>query len=288
MEKYIPYTKISDELDIHEGDMVFIASDITKLSISAIRAEGAFDPDAFINSIQNKLGPKGTLLFPAYNYLLETGDHFDIRKTRPFLCGALSLAALQRPDFVRTKHPLHSFLVWGKHAGQLSTMGNKSSFGDDSPYAFMHQHKAKMLCIDIDIWGSFTFTHYIEEKLQVNYRHMRKYTFLYTDETGNTTSKEYLLYKKYPGIKMIFGRLEHIFKEHNIFKELTINKCLFRIIPLDDNTFSIVINDIRNNKARNIAKFSFPLFVKDILKIILKKLHLFRPLNERIGNASGI
>jgi len=288
VEKYIPYTKIADELDIQQGDILVIASDISRLSYQAIRTEGSFDPDVFIDSIRSKLGPQGTLLFPAYNFLLESGDKFNIKKTKPFLCGALSVVALERNDFMRTKHPLHSFMVWGKYAKHLCSLNNKSSFGADSPFAFMHQHKAKMLCIDIDIWGSFTFTHYIEETEHVKYRRMKSFKIVYTDEAGDTSARKYFLYKKYPGIEMVFHRLENIFKEHGVFNDITINKSMFRIIPLDDSTFSIIINDIRHNKARNIARFRFPLFLKDITKIILKKIHCFTPLNERISNASGI
>jgi len=288
LENYIPYAKIAGHLDIHEGDILLIASDITKLSYSAIKAEGEFDPNKLIDSFKNKLGNNGTLLFPSYNFLLESGDIFDIKKTRPFLCGALSIAALGRDDFMRTKHPLHSFLVWGKHADEICNLNNKSSFGEDSPFAFLHHHKAKMLFIDIDLYGSFTFTHYVEEMEKVRYRRMKKYEIIYTDNENITSVKEYFLYKKFPGIEMIFLLIENIFKSRGIIKESAVNNIKFGLISLDDNIYSIIKNDIRHNKARSIAKFNFILFLKDTAKFILKKLNIYTPINERINNASGI
>jgi aminoglycoside 3-N-acetyltransferase len=288
VENHIPYTKIADHLDIQEDDILLIASDITKLSYSAIKTEGKFDPNKLIDSFKNKLGKNGTLLFPSYNFLLESGDIFDIKKTKPFLCGALSIAALESYDFRRTKHPLHSFLVWGKHAEEICNLNNKSSFGKDSPFAFLYNHKAKMLCIDIDLYGSFTFTHYVEEMERVKYRRMKKYKIIYTDKENHTSCEEYFLYKKYPGIEMVFQRLEENFKELGIIKETTINNIKYRQILLDDNTYSIIKNDIRYNKAKSIAKFNFVLFLKDSAKFILKKLNCYTPLNERINNAFGL
>ncbi len=288
VEKHISYTKIIDGLDINQGDILFVTSDISRLTYNTIRAEGGFDPNKFIDSIQQKLGSEGTLLFPAYNFLLESGDKFDWAKTSPFLCGALSMTAWKRHDFRRTKHPLHSFLVWGKYSRQLCAMENKSSFGADSPFAFMHQHNAKMLCIDIDLWGSFTFIHYIEQMEKVAYRFRKKILIDYTGESGTASPKEYYVFKKFPGIEMVFHRMEKILKDQGVFTDVRINKSLFRLIPLDDNTFSLFINDIRNNKGRNVARFNFGYFIKDIARIVLKKLRFFKPLNEKISNASGI
>lgn len=287
-EQHIPYSKIVDLLEINPGDVLFVTSDISRLAFHTIRAEGGFDSNLFIDSLQQKLGSEGTLLFPAYNFLLESGDKFDIKKSKPFLCGALSMAAWQRPDFRRTKHPLHSFLVWGKYCGQLCAMENKSSFGDDSPFAFMHRHKAKMLCIDIDLWGSFTFIHYIEQMENVGYRFRKKILIDYTAESGAASTNEYYVFKKFPGIEMVFHRMEKIMKNHGVFTDVCINNSLFRIIPLDDNTFSFFINDIRNNKGRSIARFNFVYFLKDIARPVLKKLSFFKPLNEKISHASGI
>ncbi len=288
VEQHIAYTKIIDGLDIHPGDVLFVTSDISRLAFHTIRAEGSFDANLFIDSIQQKLGSEGTLLFPAYNFLLESGDKFDAKKTSPFLCGALSLTAWQRHDFRRTKHPLHSFMVWGKYSGQLCALENKSSFGNDSPFAFMHRQKARMLCIDIDLWGSFTFIHYIEQMENVGYRFRKKILIDYTDESGAASTNEYYVFKKFPGIEMVFQRMEKILKEQQVFTDVHVNKSLFRLIPLDDNTFSFFINDIRGNKGRNIARFNVVYFLKDIARPVLKKLRFFTPLNEKISDASGI
>ena len=64
---------------------------------------------------------------------------FDYKKT-PSNCGSLSNIALQRSDFKRTKHPIHSFAVFGKHKNYLCNLENKSSWGEDSPFKFLYKN----------------------------------------------------------------------------------------------------------------------------------------------------
>ena len=102
------YFELFQDIDISEGDIVYVASDILKLSIFYKQNKILFDPNIFIDTLIKIVGDKGTLLFPTFNWDFCKGKIFDYKKT-PSNCGSLSNIALQRSDFKRTKHPIHSF-----------------------------------------------------------------------------------------------------------------------------------------------------------------------------------
>ena len=112
MEHYISYYKIIDELkEICRGDIVYVVSDILALSVKARENKERMDLNRFIDSIIDKVGKEGTILIPTFNWDFCKGETFDIRKTVS-RTGALGNAALKRPDFKRSKHPLYSFMIW--------------------------------------------------------------------------------------------------------------------------------------------------------------------------------
>ena len=283
--EYIPYQKIVDELDVNEGEILIVASNIMKMAFLSRRKEGSFDSNLLIESFRKKLGKEGTLILPAYNHNLKSGQKFDIKNTTP-VTGALALTALKRNDFKRTKNPLHSFLVCGKYADELSKMNNKSSFGLDSPFAFFLERNAKMLFISTTVTDAFTFTHFVEESEKVHYRKYQKLKINYTDEKNRFSIKEFLFYKKKPGWSLDFKPLEKLFRK-SILKEKTINGLKFQSLNLA-GTYNILLKDIRENKAKSIAYFSMKLFAKETVKQILKKLKIFRTTFDKIQDANNI
>lgn len=279
--KYISYKDIAGHLKIRKGEILLIASDITRLAFLARRKEGGFDINELIDSFQKQLGPSGTLIFPAYNFNLKDHSSFDIKRTGP-ITGALSMGAFKRDDFCRTQHPLHSFLAWGKDSEYLCELKNKSSFGEDSPFAFLYRQQARMLLIGTSVGEAFTFTHYVEEFEKVGYRSGKNYHIKYKDPAGHEEIREYELYKKKPGWTMALHKLQQLF-DNKVMQTEFINGAEFNLIDLKP-AFEIIQNDIRQNKARNIAVFDLKLMVKDLLKALLLKFRLYTTPTERIAN----
>jgi aminoglycoside 3-N-acetyltransferase len=281
---YIPYQQIADHLAIRPGDIILVASDLTRLALKARRHEEGFDADIFIKSIQEYLGTSGTLLIPAYNFRLKDNSSFDIIRTKP-ITGDLALAAFQRKDFARTRNPLHSFLVWGNYAKALCDLDNSSSFSADSPFSFMNDHGAKMVMIDTSVAGAFTFAHFVEEMEQVSYREYRKYHIRYTDAQGQTSLREYFLYSKKAGWTMNLQALEKLL-DNSILKKKILNGISISVVHLD-KSYTVIRDDIRNNRARNIARFSMGRYFRDILKSSLSALGLYKTTFDKITNDTG-
>ena len=262
---YIPYTNIFHHLPINKGDTIYIASNIIKIISAARKAEGGgFDVNLFIDSIKNKIGNEGTLIFPAFNFELKQKDKFDISKTEP-VTGLLPTEVFKRKDFKRTQNPFHSFMVWGKYANAFAAMNNKTSFGEDSPFASIHNKGAKILSIDLDFQHSNPFAHYAEEKEKVFYRTWKNYSVEYTDASGKTETREYKMFAKERGYVNNVNPLYEILKQQGAVQEIIINNVSYKIIDIDA-AFTAAVKDIRENKARNICYFDGIRYLKSFFK----------------------
>jgi aminoglycoside 3-N-acetyltransferase len=250
---YISYERIVDYLDINEGDVLLVGSDITLLGLSAYYKGEQFVPNRFIDSIIRKIGQNGTLLFPTYNWGFCKGETFDYKNTVS-RTGSLSNAALKRKDFVRTKHPIYSFAVWGRDKEKLYNMNNISSFGSDSPFAYLKENDAKMLIIGVSYQNSFTFMHHVEEMEEAPYRYLKNFTGKYIDEKGEESVRTYSMFVRDLELGVITRfDLENEMKENGVAKHYTINN--IEIINVDlKKAYTVIKNDIINNGGNKLHK----------------------------------
>ncbi len=244
--------KIVEALNLSKGQTLLVSSDIVGLAFQAQSMGETFRADNFIESLQAKLGTEGTLLFPTFNFDFCQGKPFDIRKS-PSTTGALSKAALGRPDFKRTQHPIHSFAVWGKHQKYLCGLENASSFGADSPFAFLLKEKALALIIGLSYQGAFTFAHYAEEMEKVPYRYLKEFTAPYVDETGHSKIRTYSMYVRdlEKGVESSLDPIGEVFEAKKVATSTMIHGVAFRMIRLEE-AYQEMIRDIRQNAGRKL------------------------------------
>ena len=183
------------------GDMIYITSDVTGLMNTARKRFGVRTAverdaylDAFVNALQSLVTMEGTLLFPAFTWSFCKGKPFDIRRTYSQVGALNNWILMHRDDFRRTKHPLYSFLVWGKRSADLLALENRDAFGNDSPFSYIHRHHGKLLLFDVNLQRGFTFMHYVEESIRVPYRYLKAFRGRYTDAGGNTDERIYTMY----------------------------------------------------------------------------------------------
>jgi len=243
---YISYKDILSEIDIKKGDVVFVGSSILQL-ICVCRKNGEkFNPDVFIDSIINKIGDEGTLIFPTYNWDFCSGKTFDYEKS-PSQTGALGSSALKRKDFKRTKHPIYSYAVYGKYQNDLCDLNNLSAFGVDSPMNFMYEKHCKFLAIGINYKLAFPLLHYAEEKVGVDYRYFKDFKAKYIDENGNESDRIYKMYVrnlKKCEISVMADEMDDILDQKKLLFESTYNGIYFGLVSLHE-TCNIMENDIK-------------------------------------------
>lgn len=261
MKDYIAYDEIINQItDVKPGDIIYIVSDILQLSIVSRENGVRFDINKFIDSILEKVGPEGTLLIPAFNWGFCKGETFDIRKTVS-KTGALGNAALKRADFKRSRHPLYSFMVWGRDRELLTEMDPKDAFGPGTIFEYLHQNKAKALVIGLPTLAGLTFIHYVEQIVGVPYRYAKDFTAGYVDDNGVESVKTYSMFVR--DLEMDprhidgFRPLGEILEQLNISKTYQFNDVEFHVVDLE-NMFVITKMDITLNDSRNMYVYNKP------------------------------
>jgi len=266
---HIHYTEFLAHCGIRPGSVLYISSDLKRLIYQAQKHKEKFQASLFLQSLRDYLGPEGTLLIPAFNYLLKDGDAFDRQNTIP-ITGALAVEAMKDKAFMRTVNPMHSFLVWGKDAEQLLQLPNRSSFGEDSVFHYLYTHQATMLAIDVNLQQSLTFAHYVEDSERVGYRKERSYQVSYKNEDGGADQTTWSIYAKKPGYINDVNPLYTDFKKAGILKDFMINgiPCFTLDLPA---SYAIMQHDLRENKGRKLIYFDAKNYIKDIVKSIIGK-----------------
>lgn len=250
------------KLDIKEGSIVYVASDITSLMVEARKKYNIKTVDdvntflnTFINILQKAVGRDGTLLFPIYTWEFCRNGFYDIRNTKGEV-GVLPNWILEnRSDFLRTKHPIYSFLVWGKDAEYLVSMNNIDSWGSDSPFNYLHDSNAIQLLFNVPLQSGFTFMHYVERCINVPYRYNKLFIGKYVDEFGNENIKEYSMFVRDLDIESRELLNDTFVENLNSYRSISFGKQILKAFKFTD-AFPLVKDDFINNGGRCCYKFS--------------------------------
>lgn len=259
MNGYISFEQVINQIEgIEKGDIVYVVSDILALSLAARENKEKFDIQKFIDTILEKVGEEGTVLIPTFNWGFCKGETFDKRKTVS-KTGAIGNAAIKRADFKRTKHPIYSFMVWGKDMDYLADMDYQEGFGPESIFGYMHEKKAKALVIGLHTLAGLTFIHYVEQCVGVPFRYSKAFTAKYIDENGQEEEKTYCMYVrdliKDPQYVDEFRPLGDILEKLNVSTTQYINGVEFHIVDLV-TTFEITKIEILFNDSRNLYVYN--------------------------------
>lgn len=257
------YLKLAESLPLKDDDILFIASDLHTIARDCRKNGERFDANEFIDSFQKVLS-KGTLIIPAYTDNLWSGDTFDIKKSRP-TTGALSNKALRRSDFKRTMEPLHSVFVWGRDTDEVLALNPESTFGKDGIFGFLHRKKAKMICVDVHLQNSFTFVHYVEEKLKVKYRKYYHLEMDMIDENGESRSKKIAFHTKRPWILTDLYDLQQSLGADRVKQNFKFRNSKIQYFELD-KAYKYVIKYIRSGKKL------YHIDLTHLVKTIVKKI----------------
>ena len=188
------WNNIINKLNIFPGDKVLVSSNTLDIILKLKKINQNFQPNDLIDSLINKIGKEGTLLFPAFNWDFCNGKPFDYHKTKSN-SGHLGDVARKRKDFFRSKNPIYSFAVSGKDAEKICNLNHQSCFGKDSPFAYLINNDGKNLYIGLEkIDDAFTFDHVAEEESLVEYRFFKEFSGTIIDKLGKKKNESYKMY----------------------------------------------------------------------------------------------
>ncbi len=193
MLREFDYGRFLEEAGIQKGDLLDVSSDMMHVRLMCSRAGCFFEPDHLLEALQEAVGPEGTIMVRAFTWDFCRGEPFDIRSSKSRV-GVLGDIARERPDFSRTKHPLYSWVVWGKCRETLCALENRNSFGSGTPFAFLAEHTGKQLRIGQTQTPGYTQMHHLEKLADVPYRYEKYFDGSYTDAEGKTTTRRYTMF----------------------------------------------------------------------------------------------
>ena len=237
---------IFDQIDIEQGDKILVNSSIVKLMIELKKNSKKFDANLVIDSLINKIGPSGTLMFPTFNWDYCKGEDFDYYKTQS-RTGSLSNFALKRKDFQRSKNPIYSFAVTGKDQDYVCNLNHNSCFSLDSPFGYLIKNHGKNLFIGIDYTEGFTFDHVAEETVGVNYRYFKNFSGFYTDRFKKKKNVNYKMYVRDLSLNVVTGineKFEEILSKNKAYKKKNINGIRFTLIDIN-KAYEAMVNDLK-------------------------------------------
>lgn len=250
------YSELVGYLGIEKGDSIWLSSEIIRLALKVKNTGEKFDPNLFIDEIQKALGESGTLLIPTFSFEFCNKGHYDMVKSKG-TTGALGNIALQRADFKRTRHPMHSFAVWGRDKEMLVGMNNLHSFGVDSPFAYCMRNNVKQIILGTDYVHAMTFVHYAEVVCGVPYRFSKSFEGIYVDEKGFAEKRKYDYSARILEIcpEEKFNLMGKKLEEKGVSRIIYANGICCYNIDLA-KSFPYICDDIINNKCRNIYDFN--------------------------------
>lgn len=249
--------QLLDASDISTGDIILVSSEMIKIYGKCMVEDKGFSPDDILDALIECVGEQGTLLLPTYNWDFCHGKPFDYLKTRG-ATGALGNAALARSDFKRTRHPIYSFAVWGCAKEELCGLDNTDSFGEDSVFAYLHNHEAYNILWDVDYNHSFTFLHYVEETVGCPYRYIKDFAGKYIDADQEEEERTYSMFVRDLDMDV------HMFLEDDRFEEYLLKNAGAAKITVDgidvrkirfDRAFEAIREDIIGNRSKNLCSY---------------------------------
>ena len=254
---------IFKKLGIKKGDKIIVTSNIIKILAKYKTKKINFNPNNLINELVKKIGKKGTLLIPTFNWDFCKGKTFDYYKT-PSQSGALGNIALKKKGFLRSLNPIYSFAVIGKDKKKICNLKHTNCFSLNSPFGYLIKNNGKNLFIDINQrtydetkLGGFTFHHVVEQEVKVPYRYFKIFSGSYINKKKIKKKIKIKFYARNLKTKykiFISKKLDNELLKKKILKREEINGINLDLIKLK-NTFQILTKDLKTEKKFFVKKY---------------------------------
>ena len=247
---------IFDKINIIPGDKILVHSNILKILIKFKKKNKKFNANLIIDSLINKVGPNGTIIFAAYNFEFCNGKAFDYNKSQSMV-GSMGNFALERKDFRRTKNPIYSFAVTGKDKDYLCNLNHNNCFDLDSPFGYLIKNHGKNLFIGLDYKDGFSLIHVAEQTVGVNYRYLKDFSGFYIDKFKKKSNVNYRMYVRNLNLNIamtaIDKKLDKVLIKNQAYEKKIVNGISFILIDIN-KAYKIMKRDLQNKGGLIYAK----------------------------------
>lgn len=199
---------------------------------------------------------RGRLCSPYSHGIGAGGRGFNIKATKGEVGTLSNWVMANREDFIRTKHPMYSFVVWGKDAVKLASMENQDAWSHASPFFYLYTHGAKQLLFNIEAYQGLTFGHYMEQEVGVWYRHPKYFFGDYTDENGITERRMYSMHVRDMDFESACGIHNDWLIESGVASRGEWEDNLLTVVDLK-KCYGLLREDMINNAGKNSLTFEY-------------------------------
>ena len=168
----IKIEQVLKSIGVGKGDTLFVHSRLFSLGKLGKGLAKKELTESIIGAFFNVIGSEGTLILPTFTFSFCKTGEFDSAKT-PSETGVLGEVSRTFSSAIRTAHPIYSVVLFGRNTDYYKNASTTTCFGKGSIFDLIHKKEdVKILFLGLEFPGPSQF-HYIEELLNVPYRHMK-------------------------------------------------------------------------------------------------------------------
>ena len=196
-----------DTLLIH-GDSV-VAAQLTEIPV---------ERRLFIlfKEIIKYLGKNGTLVIPTFTYSLTKNELFDVNNTKSSI-GFFSEYFRNMAGTIRSSHPIFSVSAIGKQKKLFKNSNIEDCFGEETSFGLLYKLNAKQMNLGCKF--NLTFAHYVEQKLNVDYRYFKSFEgYIKKNKKKSFIKTNYFVGDKKINYKLHLERLKKELLKNNKLK----------------------------------------------------------------------
>jgi aminoglycoside 3-N-acetyltransferase len=233
-----------NKLKIKKGDNIFIHSNSAGILQFGNNKDNL---NILFEVLKKKIGNKGTIVFPSYNYSILRNKLLNWSKLRSEV-GLLSDLMIKNRSFVRTKNPVFSHVIYGKLKKNLLDTNHLTAFENNNNFfqkIIDYKFKIFGFCCPLN---KMTLLHYIERQSNVPYRFSKKFKLkIKSQNKYKPMIYEYFVGKKKInyGIREIKVRKLLSSKKKIMFSQLGRFECW---VSKSNEVYNCFLNKLKNNK----------------------------------------
>lgn len=168
------------KLGIKRTDVVMIHGDaIVSRQLNLNNTKKKF-LELYIDMLIEFFKPGGTLIVPSFSYNISAKKIFDKERT-PSKIGMFSESFRKKANVVRSNHPIFSVCSIGKYSKRFLRYNLNDCFGQNSFFDVFTKLNGKIICMGCPL-EEITYFHYIEQKMNVNYRFKKTFLCAYKEK----------------------------------------------------------------------------------------------------------
>ncbi|HIX56358.1 MAG TPA: AAC(3) family N-acetyltransferase [Candidatus Anaerobiospirillum pullistercoris] len=172
---------VLQEVGINAGDDICVHTSLMRLGKILVKPNIFLG--TFVAALREVIGPDATLIMPTFTYSYCKQQVYDVRNS-PSTMGILTEYYRKLPECQRTLDPIFSFAVSGKHADDYLHAKATSCFGSNCLYDLLTKRNGKIVILG-DKRTGYTYDHYVEECVQVDYRYYKTFSGTTIDANDN-------------------------------------------------------------------------------------------------------